>query len=105
MNKKFKELWDEAFTNAGEKVPLGDLVICDICNQNYTGSTESGGFIFGSYSYCPTCAVSGLLNIKKYDEEDYIRARCPKDVSFADFVREYRGPNSFIRVSQLRKKP
>ena len=105
MNKKLEELWDNAFTNTGEKVPLGDLVVCDVCNQNYTGSTESGGFIFGSYGYCPMCAEEGLANIRKYNEEQFIRARCPEGVSFADFVREYRGPDAFVRVSQLRKKP
>ncbi len=105
MTKKLEELWGNAFKNVGEKVLLGDFVVCDVCSKEYTESKETGGFIFGSYAYCPPCAVKGLPDIKKYGEEGHIRAWCPEGMSFADFVRKYRGPDSGIRVSQFGKKP
>ena len=101
MSRKIDKLWKEA-TETGEKVLLSNEVICDICNADLTGSDDSGGFVFGSYSYCPACAKDGLASIAKYGEERYIKARCPKGVSFADFIRDYRGPDSFIRIQTFK---
>ena len=61
-------------------------------------SKESGGFIFGSYAYCPRCAPGHLKNIRRYGEDRYIKAQCAENQSFADFVREYRGDRNFIQV-------
>ena len=95
------DLWDKASRNPGEKVPIGRVVVCDVCNHDYTERPECGGFIFGSNNaYCPTCAEKHEPIIKSYGEEHYIRARCPDEQSFADFVRAYRGPDSFIRISK-----
>lgn len=80
---------------------LGDKVVCDICNEEYTNSKESGGFIFRSYAYCPKCAKEWLKKIKEFKEEDSINAVCPKDMSFADFCREYRGENAKITIKEL----
>ena len=30
---------------------VGDCVICDVCSKDWTSSTVSGGFLFGSYAY------------------------------------------------------
>jgi len=100
MNEKLKDAWNKA-VQTGEKVDVGDIVVCDICDVDYTGSPESGGFVFGSTGYCPVCAVEGLETIKKYNEEKYIKATCPPDKSYADFIREYRGPNNYIQISKL----
>lgn len=67
-------------------VNIGDVVICDICNTDYTGTTVSGGFIFGSYAYCPLCEEKGLESIKKHRETHMIRAYCPDNMSFANFI-------------------
>ena len=79
-------------------ISLGDTVLCDLCNEDYTDSSESGGFIFGSTAYCPPCATKSLPTIHEYDEEGYISAYCPEDQSFSDFVRAYRGGEGTIRI-------
>lgn len=96
-----KDRWDRAFAT-GKPVPLGREVVCDICNADFTESSEVGGFIFGSYGYCPPCARDALPKIQGYGEEDHIRARCPEGQSFADFVRDYRGPDAAIHVRGLK---
>lgn len=102
MNDKIKEKWDEAEANNGKSVDIGRLVVCDVCSDDYTDRNETGGFIFGSYAYCPTCAPEHLKQIEGYREEFHIKARCPTDKSFADFVRDYRLANdaNFIRITR-----
>jgi len=73
-------------------IPLHGSVVCDVCNKDFTDSPESGGFIFGSYGYGPCCAENGMAIIRKYNEEPHIKATCPPNKSYADFIREYRGP-------------
>ena len=101
MNDELEKKWKEA-EQTGEPVPIGDLVICDFCDEDYTESNESGGFIFGSQGVCPKCADRMMKSIKKYNEEKYIRVVCKPDQSFADFIREYRGPHAYIRVLPMK---
>ena len=61
-------------------------------------SPEPGGFLFGSYAYCPDCAVQGPRTIKAYKEEYRIVGMCGEE-SFADFVRRMRGPDAYISVT------
>lgn len=68
----------------------GDTVLCDMCNQDFTGSEISGGFLFLSKAVCPFCEDKMMTNIKKYNEEDYIRGTCPENVSFYDWVMSMR---------------
>ena len=70
---------------------FGDLVLCDMCNADWTERTESGGFVFGSKGVCPDCAPKTMKSIHRYEEEAYIKANCPIDRSFAEFIREFRG--------------
>jgi hypothetical protein len=100
MNKALDEAWEKAFANPGELVPVGRAVVCDVCSDDWTDRPESGGFLFGSYGYCPKCAVEGLEEIKKYREERFIRAFCGEGESFADFIRRMRGPDAGIRVTK-----
>ena len=69
-------------------INIGREVLCDSCNKEWTNSPVSGGFIFSGYAYCPECAISKIGSIRKYDEEQYITDRCPKDKSFADWIRD-----------------
>ncbi len=94
-----KEMWDKAWSNPGTEIPQGDVVFCDICDKDYTNLPDQGGFIFGSYAYCPSCAAKRLPEIESYGEKGHIRAFCPEGKSFADFVREYRGPDATISVT------
>ena len=68
------EKWDQADAT-GARIPVGDIVVCDVCNQDFTDSDATGGFLFGSYAYCPACAESSLKQIQSFNEEDHIRAR------------------------------
>jgi len=77
---------------------MEDTVICDQCGKDYTNSDMRGGFIFGSHAYCPVCAKESIERIKSYGEEGYIKAYCPDNMSFKDFVVNYRGDNNKIKL-------
>lgn len=83
------------------EIPLGKTVVCDVCNKDYTNSNKTGGFIFSGYAYCPKCAEKGLSVIEMHGEEKNIQAVCPKNKSFADFCREYRGEDAKITISEI----
>jgi hypothetical protein len=68
----------------------GDIVICDICGKDYSHSKEEGGFLFGSYAYCPECAKTKIQNIRKHNEETHIKAYCPKGISFKEWILKMR---------------
>ena len=88
-NKKaMRELWREA-EETGQEIGIGRLVTCDICDEDYTDRSDSGGFIFGSYAYCPSCALRCAPDIRRFNEGHLIRATCPAGVAFAEFVRQY----------------
>jgi hypothetical protein len=97
MNEKLTRLWDEA-VRTGEPVSIGNIVVCDACNRDFTDSEEWGGMIFGGYAYCPACTAKHLPSIRELGEEHFIQATCPSGQSFADFVRAWRGPNPVISV-------
>ena len=82
-------------------IDIGESVLCDICNVDYSDSDKRGGFIFTSKGYCPDCAGDGMKSIKKYGEEKYIKAICPKDMSFKDFILGYRGGDNTIKITSF----
>src|ERR671925_167417 len=90
---ELNKAWDEASKNPNKPIDIGRTVVCDSCSTDFTDSQESGGFVFGSYGYGPCCAPRMLAEIKRCNEEWYIKAQCPDGVPFADFIRDYRGPN------------
>lgn len=67
-----------------ETIDYGRKVICDSCNVDYTDSKATGGLLHQSKAICPVCAP------RWRDEPDleYIRGECPKDMPFADWVRD-----------------
>lgn len=71
-------------------IPLNGRVLCDIDNTDLTSDPRSGGFIFGSYGVGPCCADRYMKSIAKYNEQWNIHAYCPKDMSFADWIRSFR---------------
>jgi len=71
-------------------IEMGNVVICDYCNKDWTDEKESGGLLFQSNAVCPDCADRAMKNIKKYNEESFIRGICPENLSFADWVRSVR---------------
>lgn len=99
MNPKLKRIWDEA-EDTGRPIEIGDLVVCDVCDEDFTNRPDVGGLIFGSYAYCPECTKRQRPVIKKYGEEHMIRAVARDGQSFADFVRDYRGPDAAIHFKK-----
>ena len=82
---------------------LGRAVVCDLCNDDWTDPpakvpTFSQGFIVQSKAVCPNCAPRYRNLLFKYNELHLIKAECPPDQSFGDFVREYRGGDCIIQV-------
>ena len=100
MNPDLEKKWEQA-AQSGLPIPIGDNVVCDVCNLDLTASPAIGGFIFGTYAYCPMCAKSHLAKIREYGEEHMISARAKPGETFADFVRRYRGPDSSIQITQI----
>jgi len=68
---------------------IGDTVVCDLCNENYTNSEAEGGCLVGSYAYCPKC-VNRV-------EQRFIDAFCPRGLTFKQWVLLLRGGNNTIR--------
>lgn len=81
-----------------EATPMGGVVICDLCNGDFTLSEEKGGFIFGSKGVCPRCAPRFEKDVKKYNEEEYITARANDGESFRDFIKRYRGDDAAVVI-------
>lgn len=82
-----------------EKIDIGNSVMCDSCNEDYSNSTESGGFLFGSYAYCPKCATpERLKKIDEYGELSYIKGYCPPEMSYKDWVLSLRGGDNEVKI-------
>ena len=80
----------------GDKITIlhmnpGKVVLCDLCNKDYTESEQKGGFLFNSTAVCPDCQDEFLASVKRFHEEEYIRAYATPDESFRDFVYRIRG--------------
>ena len=67
---------------------IGDKVLCDVCNTDYTTSKVTGGIYFSGNAICPECTPDFEKAIEKYNETHLIQSRCPADKSYADWVRE-----------------
>lgn len=76
---------------------VGGHVECDFCSKEFTDSTESGGFLFGSYAVGPCCAATPI----RADERKHIKGRCPEGMSFRDFVLKLRGGDNTIRIMRF----
>ncbi len=80
-----------------EIIDIGDAVVCDFCNLDYTDSDEHGGVLVSSYAVCPRCAPTTIENAHKYNEP--VDAFCPEDKSFKEWVLELRGGDNTIRIT------
>ena len=78
---------------------LEDVAICDSCaTEYYSDSEEKGGILFGSYAYCPLCVPRMMETIKQYNEESHIKAKCPANMTYFDWVMKLRNGNHKIIV-------
>jgi hypothetical protein len=80
------------------ELDVGNTVVCDLCNDDFTDSDEKGGYIFGSKAVCPHCAEKTLKSIKKYHEEKYITSKPKANQSFKDFILKSRHGDNKIRI-------
>jgi len=88
MNSKVTEKKFKGFTVV--TINPGKIVLCDLCNKDYTDSEEKGGFLFSGKAVCPDCAPRFMEDVKKYHEEKYIKAIANEGESFRDFVYRIR---------------
>ncbi len=72
------------------QIDPGDVVLCDLCNQDYTNSNETGGILFSGKAVCPKCVKEFTKTIKKYHEEHFIKAEAKEKETFRDFVYRIR---------------
>jgi len=66
----------------------GNEVVCDTCGKDFTNSDARGGiYDLSAKAICPECAPRILASAEHYGELQYITARCPDGMTFADWVR------------------
>lgn len=87
---------------SSETIDIGDVVICDICNEDFTDSQETGGVLFGSYGVCPRCTPRLLEDVKKHNEEHLIHAKAQPSETFKAFSLRMRGGNNTITFSPIK---
>ena|SRR5689334_21862025 len=98
-NKDLERLWQQA--DAMGEADIGEIVVCDMCDEDYTHSDKKGGFILQSKGVCPRCTAKTLADLKRYGEEKFIRAVANTDESFKDFILRMRGGNNKIKITRL----
>jgi hypothetical protein len=82
-----------------ETFDIGDTVVCDLCNRDYTDDSSIGGFLFGSKGVCPMCAPVFEQSVKKYGEEAFIKARAMDGEPFKDFIIRIRDGNNAVTIT------
>ena len=82
-----------------EIIEIGDSVVCDCCNADYTDSDEEGGVLVGTYAVCPRCTPKALKAAEKYHEP--VDGMCPEGMRFKDWVLKLRGGNNTIRITSF----
>lgn len=71
---------------------IGDTVVCDWCNMEFTNSVATGGGVVGSEAVCPYCWGMVLKNA------DGVK-RCPRTMTFKEFVMKERNGNNRITIA------
>jgi hypothetical protein len=67
-------------------------VYCDAscAKEHFEDDGIEGGMLFGSKAFCPACTEQTMPTIKEHAEEWNIKARCPKGMTFYNWVIEMR---------------
>lgn len=79
-------------------IDVGDTVLCDMCNGDYTDSDAEGGFMLMSNGVCPECADRVENSCRQYGEEKYITERARPGETFKAFILRMRGGNNTVRI-------
>lgn len=72
-------------------IDVGESVVCDFCNDDFTESEETGGALIGSYAICPKCTAG----VKHKEEIDIC---CPAGTQFRKWVLQLRGGDNTIKT-------
>ena len=78
---------------------IGNLVLCDLCDKDYTLNDAVGGFLFQSKGVCPDCAPRFMAGVKRYGEEKFIRAKAQEGEPFREFVLRMRDGHNKVKIS------
>lgn len=85
-------------TEAVQVFDIGDHVECDLCSKDFTDSDAKGGYLFLSKGVCPDCAPRFEADVKRCDEERYIRDRARPGETFKAFIMRVRGGNNTVTI-------
>jgi hypothetical protein len=77
-------------------IDIGETVLCDLCNADYTDSEDEGGILRSTYSICPTCAPGVVRNAERTGEPF---VRCPAQTRFKDWVLQLRNGMNTIEIT------
>lgn len=69
---------------------LGDKVLCDLCNKDYSNKQQTGGFLFNRSAVCPECAPKFIEIIDQHNERSMITAKPLPGEPFCQFVLRIR---------------
>lgn len=81
---------------------IGDTVVCDLCNMDYTSSMNEGGFIFVSKAVCPLCASRVEREARANGEEHFIKERARPHEPFRELVLRVRGGNNTVTITTFK---
>ncbi len=72
-------------------IDIGNTVLCDFCNEDYTDSDVKGGCLIGSYAICPECE-------QEIEHREEIDQFCPPETEFRKWVLDLRGGKNTIEI-------
>lgn len=72
-------------------IDVGNLVVCDYCNKDYSFSDKKGGLLIDNEAICPNC-VTDELRLKA-------ESVCPTDMSFKDWVLQLRDGDNSVTIT------
>lgn len=71
-------------------INIGDMVLCDYCNGDYTNSDECGGLLINNNAVCPQCITESRIA-----QAELI---CPPMIAFKEWVLALRNGNNTITI-------
>lgn len=80
-----------------QTLDVGNQVLCDFCNVDYTDSDEIGGVLLGSKAACPKCEPGIRQGAREHNEE-HLLVYAPEGMMFRVWVLQLRGGDNTIRV-------
>lgn len=84
-----------------ESFDMGNQVVCDICDGDFTFSDAMGGILFGRKACCPKCAPRIEASALKHGEQSHIKARCPDGVTFREWCLSLRAGDNTVKIFKI----